>query len=164
MHVLTFAPQTLAWARTQGFSPIARSGAGSSPVVAALDAVGAIARCATAYLDLHAARAHRDGLKRILPLEEQRLAQQREQLKHLVALAAREIDIEAKVIQRLGEMVTVSAHVCRDLFSGLAELRDVDLPDLHAIDELQAEIDHAQHNLGRALKNLNTIHQETSNG
>lgn len=159
-----FAPHTLSWANSTPFSIPTRARVAASPAMVGLEAIGAVARCASAYLDLKATWAQRERLRQVLPIEEARLAEQRDGLVELVRIAERELDNETKVTMHLAEMVTMSAHVCREICDGLASLRMAELPDVARIEGIEDDINVALHNLGRAAQNLNSVYQETKNG
>ncbi len=157
-HAWVFTASFLREAKRHGLRVgSARAASRVSPALLVIEAAASMARAVDSYLQLCTARAHRDGLERLIPLEERRLERERQQLAETLDLARRELETQRAVRQRIGELVLICAQAYRACLDELQAIRAADLPDLEAFDRSLEQLEEAQADLRRAFEQFNAI-------
>ena len=126
-----------------------------NPALLVIEAVVSVAGAVDSYLKLSQAEVHRDGLRRLIPHEEERLISERKQLSEQLELAKEEIALKRDIQGRLGELALVCANTCKLAWAELHAIRSSDLPDLEAFDQQFEKLDSAWSDLRHALENYN---------
>lgn len=157
-HALSFMANSAKLAARYGLREgVARAAAKANPVLLVLEAAVSVAYAVDSYLTLRTAREHRDGLRRLIPQEAERLRLEREHLEEALDLARAEIDQRDKIQQRLGALALSCCEVCRLSWAELHTIRTSDLPDLNAFDTAFDALEVAWAQLQRALANFNAV-------
>lgn len=155
-HALTFMGSSARLAVKHGLKKgLTRAASKANPALLVIEAVVSVAEAVDSYLNLSRAREHRDGLRRFIPHEEERLRLEREQLAEQLDLAKEEIALKKDMQRRLGELVLVCASTCKLAWAELHAIRSSDLPDLEAFDRQLDMLDSAWSDLRHALGNYN---------
>jgi hypothetical protein len=155
-HALTFLASSAKLAARHGLKKgVGKAAAKANPALMVLEAAVSVADAVNSYMKLRQVREHRDGLRRILPLEEERLQTERKQLAQELELAKSEIDQRGDIQRRLGELTLACASACQTIWDDLHAIRSADLPDLGAFDRKIDELEASWNQLQRALTNYN---------
>lgn len=155
-HALTFMASSAKLAARHGLKKgMAKAAAKANPALMVLEAAVSVAEAVNSYLKLRQAREHRDGLRRILPHEEERLRLEREKLDAELKLAKTEIDQRKDIQRRLGELTLACASACQVMWTELHAIRSADLPDLEAFEKKLDDLEASWDQLRRALANYN---------
>lgn len=153
-HALTFMATAGRLAMKHGLKKgLGKAAAKTNPALMVLEAAVSVADAINSYLKLREAREHRDGLRRLLPHEAQRLRLERDSLQSALDLARAEIDQRQKVQERLGALVLACSLALSTAWEELHAIRASDLPDIEAFDRKVEEMDDAWQQLRRALAN-----------
>ncbi|KPN91534.1 hypothetical protein [Pseudomonas nunensis] len=160
-QTLIFMTHTARYAGQYGFkSAVAKAGARVNPALMVLEAAGAVLEAVNSYINLKNAEAHRDGLKKTLSSESNRLAIQRQELALILESAKRDIERQADINRRISELVIACAISCKGAFEELLHIRQSDLPDLDAFDRVYEQLEEAHDHLRQALSNLSQDDEE----
>lgn len=149
----TFAQEAARYGLRKG---AARASAAANPALLVIEAAGAVLGAVDAYLQLRTARERRDGLARLIPLEEERLGLERDRLRETVEVARRELAQHRQVRQRIGELAVQCARVYGGCWDELQAIRRADLPDIEAFDTTLERLEQAQAGLRRGLALFNS--------
>ena len=153
-YALTFMASTTKLAVKHGLKRgIAKAAAKANPPLLVLEAVGSVAEAVNSYLKLRQAREHRDGLRQILPHEEERLRLEREKLCKELEIAKTAIEQRQKIQERLGALTLICASVYRRTWDELHALRTAELPDIEAFDSTLEKLEDEWHQFQHALAN-----------
>ena len=153
-HALTFMASSAKLAMRYGLKGgIAKAAAKANPALMVFEAAVSVAEAVNSYLELRKAREHRDGLRRFLPHEEDRLRLEREKLSEQLELAKTEIDQTEQIQRRLGELTFSCASACKTIWSELQAIRSADLPDIEAFEREMDKLEDTWAQLQRALNN-----------
>ena len=104
------------------------------PAVLVLEAAGAVLDAITSYIDLRAARAHRDRLQTVIPIEAERLERLRVALTEEIQVAQRALEQRRRARQAIAEVVRLCSAACTEAMREWAELRTANLPELDAFE------------------------------
>ena len=153
-HALTFMASTTTLAVKHGLKRgMAKAAAKASPPLLVLEAVGSVAGAVNSYLKLRQAREYRDGLRQILPYEEERLRLEREKLCEELEEAKTKIDQRQEIQKRLGALTLACASVYRTAWDELHALRTAELPDIEAFDSTLEKLEDEWRQFQHALAN-----------
>ncbi|MOA00327.1 hypothetical protein D3C78_1196850 [compost metagenome] len=133
-----------------------RATAGANPLLMSIEAASAVLGAVDSYLKLRQARAHRDGLKVLIPKEEKRLELEREALAQDIDLARREMQQAAAVRKTVGRMMLTCVQLTRHCLDELTLIRSSDLPDLQAFEGTLERLMEADQSLRRSLEYFNS--------
>ena len=155
-YALTFMASTTKLAVQHGLKrgiskAAAKAAARANPALLVLEAVGSVAEAVNSYLKLRQAREYRDGLRQILPYEEERLQIEREKLCEELEIAETAIDQRREIQERLGTLTLVCASAYRKTWEELHAIRTADLPDIEAFEHRLEDLEDAWHQLRHAL-------------
>ncbi len=125
----------------------------ANPTLLAIEAVVSVADAVSSYLNLRAAREHRDGLQKVIPYEEERLRLERKQLREQLNLAKEAIKQRKDIQRRIGELALACSRVCRTTWDELEAIRSSELPDLEAFDSQLQSLENAWTDFCHVLKN-----------
>ena len=149
-HALTFMASSAKLAAKHGFKKgLTGAAAKANPTLLAFEAAVSVADAVSSYLNLRAAREHRDGLQKFIPHEEERLRLELQQLDSAKESIKQEQDIQ----RRIGELALACSRVCRTAWDELEAIRSSELPDLEAFDSQLQSLEGAWAELHRALQN-----------
>lgn len=155
-HALTFMGNSAQLALKHGLKGgVKQAASKTNPALLVIDAAVSVAEAVDSYLKLSRAKEHRDGLRKVIPLEEQRLEIERKQLSEQLKLTKEEINQKKDIQRRLGELVLLCANTCRLAWAELHAIRSSDLPDLDDFDRQLTMLDDAWSDLRHALENYN---------
>lgn len=161
-HALIFMESSARLAAKHGLKKgLMRASAKANPALLAIEAAVSVADAVSSYLNLRAAREHRDGLQRLLPYEEERLQLERQQLKEQLDLAKEAIDQRKDIQERLGKLTLACSRVCRMIWDELEAIRSSDLPDLESFDRQLQSLEGAWTDFRHGLKNYNETSVQT---
>ena len=132
-----------------------RAAAKANPALLVIEAAVSVGEAVDSFLKLKQAKEHRDGLRKVIPHEEERLRLEREQLAVQLEVATEEVNQKKDMQSRLGELVLVCAKTCSLEWTELHAIRSSDLPDLEAFDKHLEMLDTAWSDLRHALNNYN---------
>ncbi|MCB9610828.1 MAG: hypothetical protein H6722_00010 [Sandaracinus sp.] len=153
-HALTFMRTAAKLATKHGLKKgLAEAAAKANPALMVLEAAVSVADAVNSYLKLREAREHRDGLRRLLPHEADRLQLERDKLENELELAKAQIDQRARVQGRLGALVLACSSAYSAAWKELQAIRSSDLPDIEAFDRKLEGLDESWEQLRRALAN-----------
>lgn len=159
-HALRLMPQIAAQVAKHGLrNGLANVAAKANPTLMMIEAATSVAGAIDSYLQYRTAVADRDGLKKLLPLEEKRLRDERENLRQQLARVQADMDQRQRIQECLRQLVNACVNAVRLTWEELERLRHEDLPDLGAIDELTKKLEEAWHHFQAAL----AYSQEMSN-
>lgn len=155
-HALTFMASSARLAAKHGLKKgLTKAAAKANPALLAIDAVISVAGAVDSYLKLRVSREHRDGLRKFIPLEEERLKLERQQLGEQLNLAKEEIKQKKDIQKRIGELVLICSQVYRATWNELHAIRSSELPDLEAFASQLQSLEDAWNDLRYALENYN---------
>lgn len=153
-HALTFMVSTTTLAMKHGLKRgIAKAAAKASPPLLVIEAATSVAGAVNSYLKLRQAREHRDGLRRILPYEEERLRLEREKLCKELEEAKTAIDQRREIQKRLGALTLACASAYRMTWDELQKIRTAELPDIEAFDSTLEKLEDEWRQFQHALAN-----------
>jgi hypothetical protein len=153
-HALTFLASSAKLAARHGLKKgMVKAASKANPALMVLEAAVSVAEAVNSYLKLRQAREYRDGLRRILPHEEERLRLERKKLAEELDLAKSAIDQRRDIQRRLGELTLACATACQTIWAELHAIRSADLPDLDAFDQKLGELEASWNQLRHALAN-----------
>ena len=157
-HALTLMANSAKLAAKHGLKKgLSKAAAKANPTLMIIEAAEAVIKAANSYLQLRKAKEHRDGLRRLIPHEEERLRIERQQLAEQLDLAKTEITQKKDIQRRLGELVLACGKTCRTIWTELHAIRNSDLPDLEEFDAHLCTLENAWSDLQHALQNYNDI-------
>lgn len=133
----------------------AQAAAKANPALLVLEAAVSVADAVGSYLRLKEARAHLDGLARLIPHEKTRLELECKKLAEQIALAKAELSDKSRIQERLGKVVLACAVVYRTAWNELHVIRSADIPDVEAFDKQFIELEDVWSELQHALQNYN---------
>ncbi len=161
-HALTFMASSARLAAKHGLKTgLTRAAAKANPALLAIEAAVSVADAVSSYLNLRAAREHRDGLQKFIPYEEKRLRLERQQLGEQLDLAKEAIKQRKDIQKRLGELVLACSCVYRTTLDELEAIRSSELPDLEAFDRQLQSLEGAWTDFRHGLKNYNETSVQT---
>ena len=134
---------------------LTRAASKADPALLVIEAVVSVTKAVDSFLKLSQAKEHRDGLRKLIPQEEERLRLEREELSERIDLAREEIAQKKDMQRRLGELVLVCGNICRLALAELHAIRSSDLPDIEAFDRQREMLESAWSELRQALGNYN---------
>lgn len=153
-YALTFMASTTKLAVQHGLKRgIYKATARTNPALLVLEAVGSVTKAVNSYLELRQAREYREGLRQILPYEEERLQLEREELCKELEMAKTAIDQRREIQERLGTLTRVCASACSTIWEELHAIRTAELPDIEAFEHRLEDLEGAWHELRHALAN-----------
>ena len=157
-YALTFMASTTKLAVQHGLKRgISKAAARANPALLVLEAVGSVAEAVNSYLKLRQAREYRDGLRQILPYEEELLQLEREKLREELEMARTAIDQRREIQGRLGTLTLVCASVYSKTWKELHAIRTAELPDIEAFEHKIEDLEDAWHQLRHALANYSDL-------
>ena len=160
LHALRLMPLIAAQVAKHGLRKgLANATAKANPTLMVIEAATSVAGAIASYLQYRTAIACRDGLKKLLPLEDKRLRDEREKLRQQLDRVRADMDQRQKIQERLGQLVNACVNAVRLIWEELEMLRYEDLPDLDIIEQLTEQLDGAWHQFQAAL----AYYQEMSN-
>jgi aspartyl-tRNA synthetase len=155
-YALTFMAKSGQLAVKHGLKKgLSKAASKANPALLVIEAAASVAEAVNSFYKLSRAKEHRNGLEKLIPLEEDRLSAERDQLSEQLEMAKEEINLQKDVQRRLGELVLMCANACKTSWSELEAIRSSDLPDLEAFDEQFEKIESAWMDLRHALENYN---------
>ena len=153
-HALIFMESSARLAAKHGLKKgLMRASAKANPALLAIEAVVSVADAVSSYLNLRAAREHRDGLRKIIPHEEERLRLERQQLGEQLDLAKEAIEQRKDIQERLGKLTLACAQTLNTIWIELHAIRSSDLPNLEAFDSQLQSLESAWDDLSHVLEN-----------
>lgn len=155
-YALTFMASTTKLALQHGLKR-GMAAAGANPALLVLEAVGSVTEAVNSYLQLRQRREYRDGLRQILPYEEERLQLEREKLCEELEMARTAIDQRREIQGRLGTLTLVCASVYSKTWKELHAIRTAELPDIEAFEHKIEDLEDAWHQLRHALANYSDL-------
>ncbi len=157
-YALTFMASTTKLAVQHGLKRgISKAAARANPALLVLEAVGSMAEAVNSYLQLRQRREYRDGLRLILPYEEERLQLEREKLCEELEMARTAVDQRREIQRRLGTLTLVCASVYSKTWEKLHAIRTAELPDIEAFEHKLEDLEDAWHQLRHALANYSDL-------
>lgn len=155
-HALSLLGRTARLAAKHGFKGgLTRAASKANPALLVIEAVVSVAEAVDSYLVLARAREHENGLRRLIPHEEERLRLERKQLSEELTLAREEVAQKQDMQRRLGALVLLCGRALTLAWAEIHAIRSSDLPDLEAFAEELEMLDSAWSNVRRALANYN---------
>lgn len=156
-HAFYFTKTFISAASRHGIKEgLKKASAGANPVLMSIEAASAVLGAIDSYLKLRQARAHRDGLKALIPQEEKRLELERAALAQDIDLARKEMEQAAKVRQVVGRMTLQCVQLTRHCLDELSLIRSSDLPDARSFDSAFERLMEADQGLRRSVEYFNT--------
>ncbi|MDF3932197.1 hypothetical protein [Pseudomonas citronellolis] len=156
-HAFYFTKTFISTASRHGVANgLKKAAAGANPLLMSIEAASAVLGAVDSYLKLRQARAHRDGLKTLIPKEEKRLELEREALAQDIDLARREMQHTAIARQAVGRMMLSCVQLTRHCLDELALIRSSELPDLQAFEETLERLMEADQGLRRSMEYFNS--------
>ena len=161
-HALIFMASSARLAAKHGLKKgLRRAAAKANPTLLAIEAAVSVVDAVSSYLNLRAAREHRDGLQKLIPYEEERLRLERQQLREQLDLAKEAIEQREDIQRRIGELALACSRVCRTTWDELEAIRSSELPDLEAFDSQLQSLENAWTDFCHVLKNYNETSVQT---
>ena len=155
-HALTLLANSAKLATRHGFTKgLGKAASKANPALLVIEAAVSVADAVNSYLKLREAKAHRTGLRELIPHEEDRLRLERHKLIEQLGLAKEEIAQKKDLQRRLGELALACGKAWRTVWTELHAIRTSDLPDLEAFDRQQQVLEDTWADLRHALGNYN---------
>ena len=153
---LTFMASTATLAIRHGLKKgITKAVAKANPTLMVVEAASSVFKAVDSWLQFRKAREHRDGLRRIIPEEEERLRLEREKLSEELDLAKAEIDANDEIRKRLGRLTLACASAYRAVWDELHAIRTSELPDVDAFERRIDKLDESWRQFKAALDYYN---------
>ena len=133
----------------------AKAVARANPALLVIDAAGSVLDAVDSYLQLRKAQERLDGLRRLVPLEEETLALERDGLRAALDLAVRELAQHRQVRRCIGELVLQCGRASNHCWRELQAIRRSELPDIEAFDRTLVQLEQAQSDIKRTLALFN---------
>ncbi len=151
-HAISFLAETAKLAARHGLRDgAAKAAAKANPALLVIEAAFSVAEAVNSYLVLREAREQRDGLRRLLPLEEDRLRATQETLRIEIELAKSELGRRQDIQQRLGGLSLICASACGQIWSEIHAIRTAELPALNEFDKKLDDLQRTWNQFRRAL-------------
>ncbi|WP_442596630.1 hypothetical protein ACSBPU_06750 [Parapusillimonas sp. JC17] len=155
-HAIRFASQLAIQIAKHGVRKgAANAAAKANPVLMVLEAAASVADAVDSFFQYKAAVVHRDNLKKLIPLETERLRTERETLRLEIQRVREELQQHRQTQVRLNRLVRACASNLRLAWDELENLRQADLPELDIIDKQSEQLEEAWHSFQRALAYYN---------
>lgn len=159
-HAIRFASQLAIQIAKHGVRKgAANAAAKANPVLMVLEAAASVADAVDSFLQYKASVVHRDNLKKLIPLEKERLNAERESLRLEIERIREELEVHKQMHVRLNRLVRACASNLRLAWDELENLRQADLPELDVIDQQSEQLEEAWRSFQRAL----AFHNESIN-
>lgn len=133
-----------------------RSGARSTSG-ALLDGAGAVLGAIQSFVDVETARAVRNGLADLIPLEKERLAACREQLALALKAAEEEIGQQSDTAECVAKLVVMCSQAHVEVLAVFKKIGEADLPDMDSLDRLQDTLTEAWEQFCSAVDDLDAL-------
>ncbi|MCA0212114.1 MAG: hypothetical protein LCH79_02935 [Proteobacteria bacterium] len=128
-----------------------KAGAKANPALMVLEAVASVATAIESYVNYRASVADLDGLRKLLPLERERLRLEREELTLQLKVARAELEQNKDMQKRLEALVIICVNATRQAWADLDAMRQQDLPKLEEFDSHADRLDASWQKFQRAL-------------
>lgn len=155
-QALSFGTHTAKLASRYGLKAgLTKAAAHANPAMLVLEAAVSVMDAANAWLELKAARVHRDGLRTTIPKEKAALEIDRLKLKEEIVLAREDLSQELALRERIGKINLLCARVCQEILGDMLAIRNEEIPSIDHFERLNNELEVAWTKMREALDYYN---------
>ena len=134
---------------------VTKAAAKANPILMVLEAASSVLEAVDSCLQFCKAREHRDGLRGIIPEEQEKLRLEREKLSEELDLAKTELNASDEIRKRLGRLTLSCASAYGAVWDELHAIRTAELPDIDGFERRLDNLDESWRQFKAALEYYN---------